>query len=148
MARRDRGVAQRDRRRRRGQGVLGLERVFSQLGQEDSVIVAIDTLIPRQPDNRILRGVQLRTLRALGREQSVREAFAAWVKAVPGDVAPYKEYAMQLISDTRTALADSVLQGRRGAGWLEAAACRTRTAAGRAGPMGSRCRTLARRDGG
>ncbi len=94
-----------------GQGVLGLERVFSQLGQEDSVIVAIDTLIPRQPDNRILRGVQLRTLRALGREQSVREAFAAWVKAVPGDVAPYKEYAMQLISDTRTALADSVLQG-------------------------------------
>lgn len=111
MARRDRGVAQRDRRRRRGAGVLGLERVFSQLGQEDSVIVAIDTLIPRQPDNRILRGVQLRTLRALGREQSVREAFAAWVKAVPGDVAPYKEYAMQLISDTRTALADSVLQG-------------------------------------
>lgn len=93
-----------------GQGVLGLERVFSQLGQEDSVIVALDTLIPRQPGNRILRGVQLRILRAMGREQSVRDAFDAWVTAAPGDVAPYKEYSTQLISDTRTALADSVLQ--------------------------------------
>ena len=93
-----------------GQGMLGLERVFSQLGQEDSVIVMLDTLVPHQPANRILRGVQLRILRALGREPEVRLAFEAWIVAAPGDAVPYKEYANQLIADTRTTQADSVLQ--------------------------------------
>ncbi len=93
-----------------GQGVLGLERVFSQLGQEDSVVVALDTLLPRRPSDRILRGVQLRILRALGRDKDVQAAFEAWLVAAPKDVAPYKEYANQLIADTRTPAADSVLQ--------------------------------------
>lgn len=93
-----------------GQGMLGLERVFSQLGQEDSVMLMLDTLVPRQPANRVLRGVQLRMLRALGREPEVRVAVEAWIVAAPGEAAPYKEYANQLIADTRTEQADSVLQ--------------------------------------
>ena len=93
-----------------GQGALGLERVFSQLGQEDSLIVVLDSLLPKQPANRILRGVQLRILRAMGKEADVRAAFEAWLVAAPRDVSPYKEYANQLIADTRTQAADSVLQ--------------------------------------
>jgi tetratricopeptide (TPR) repeat protein len=99
-----------------GQGMLGLERVFSQLGQEDSVLAAVTAVLPAQPANRIVRGVQLRMLRAAGRDADARAAFEAWVTAVPHDAAPYKEYAVQLISDTRAAAADSVLQ--RGAAAL------------------------------
>lgn len=99
-----------------GQGMLGLERVFSQLGQEDSVLAAVNAVLPAQPANRIVRGVQLRMLRAAGRDADARAAFETWVAAVPRDAAPYKEYAVQLISDTRAAAADSVLQ--RGAAAL------------------------------
>ncbi|MFZ9898921.1 MAG: hypothetical protein ACO3F5_05720, partial [Gemmatimonadaceae bacterium] len=42
------------------QGVLGLERVFSLTMQEDSVLSAVDTLLPRFPEEGALRGVQLR----------------------------------------------------------------------------------------
>lgn len=92
-----------------GQGVLGLERVFSQLGQEDSVKAVLDSLIPTKPGDRVLRGVQLRILRAMGREAETRAAFDAWVAAAPGDASPYKEYVNMLLGDLRSALADSVL---------------------------------------
>lgn len=91
------------------QGALGLERVFAQLGQEDSVRVLVDSLLITRPADRLLRGIQLRTLRALGRDAEESMAFAAWVAASPNDMAPYKEYANQLLSDSRTARADSVL---------------------------------------
>lgn len=91
------------------QGALGLERVFAQLGQEDSVRVLVDSLLRAQPANRMLRGIQLRTLRSLGRDREEGAAFDAWVAVAPGDLAPYKEYASQLLMDSRTAKADSVL---------------------------------------
>lgn len=94
------------------QGALGLERVFAQLGQEDSVRVLVDSLLSGSPGNRVLRGIQLRTLRSLGRGREEAAAFEAWIAAAPGDITPYREYAGQLLSDSRTALADSVL--RRG----------------------------------
>lgn len=94
------------------QGALGLERVFAQLGQEDSVRVLVDSLLAGNGGNRVLRGIQLRTLRSLGRGREESAAFEAWVAAVPGDLTPYREYAGQLLADSRTALADSVL--RRG----------------------------------
>ena len=94
----------------RVQGVLGLERVFSQLAQEDSLLPVLDSLLKEQPTDRVLRGVQLRVLRSLGREQEARRAFDDWTRLLPRDPGPYREYAGQLLNDGRAALADSVLQ--------------------------------------
>ena len=91
-------------------GILGLERAFSQLGQEDSILPALDTLVARAPTDRTLRSVQLRVLSSLGRERDARAAFEAWTSLVPKDPAPYREFAGQLLSDGRAALADTVLQ--------------------------------------
>jgi tetratricopeptide (TPR) repeat protein len=91
-------------------GVLGLERAFSQLGQEDSILPALDTLVARTPTDRTLRSVQLRVLSSLGRERDARAAFDAWAGLAPKDPAPYREFAGQLLSDGRAALADTILQ--------------------------------------
>ncbi len=93
-----------------GQGILGLERVFSQLAQDDSVLPTLDSLLAQTPADRILRSVQLRTLRSLGRERDAHAAFDQWVKLVPRDPTPYREYASELLSDGRAAAADTILQ--------------------------------------
>jgi tetratricopeptide (TPR) repeat protein len=93
-----------------GQGVLGLERVFSQLSQDDSVLPTVDSLLKETPADKILRGVQLRVLRTLGREAEARAAFETWVKLSPHDPVPYREYAGELLSDGRAAAADTILQ--------------------------------------
>lgn len=93
-----------------GQGVLGLERVFTQLAMEDSVFPALDTLLRTRPADRLLRGAQLRLLRSLGREQDARKAFDEWARVDPRDPAPYREYAGQLLNDGRATAADTVLQ--------------------------------------
>ena len=93
-----------------GQGVLGLERVFTQLAQDDSVLPAIDTLLTKTPADRTLRGSQLRVLRALGRDKEARAAFDAWVVLMPRDPTPYREFAWQLLFDGHVAAADTILQ--------------------------------------
>ncbi len=93
-----------------GQGILGLERVFSNLAQDDSVLPTLDSLLVQTPADKILRSVQLRVLRSLGRENDAHSAFQQWVKLVPGDATPYREYASQLLSDGRATAADTVLQ--------------------------------------
>ena len=92
------------------QGVLGLERVFSQLAQDDSVLPTLDSLLTRTPADKTLRGVQLRVLRSLGREADAHAAFEEWVKLAPHDPAPYREYAGELLSDGRAAAADTILR--------------------------------------
>lgn len=91
-------------------GVLGLERVFSMLGQEDSLLVALDTLLPRHPRDAQLRTAQLRTLGALRRDEEAKAAFREWRDLVPRDVAPYREFARVLLFNDRPALADTVLR--------------------------------------
>jgi tetratricopeptide (TPR) repeat protein len=93
-----------------GQGILGLERVFSQLSQDDSVLPPLDSLLAQTPTDKILRGVQLRVLRSLGRETDAHAAFELWVSLAPHDPAPYREYAGELLNDGRAVAADSVLQ--------------------------------------
>ena len=92
------------------QGLLGLERVFGQLAQDDSVLPPLDSLLKRKPEERVLRGVQLRVLRSLGRDSLARAAFDEWVRLVPHDPSPFREFAGQLLNDGRTALADTILQ--------------------------------------
>ena len=50
------------------QGIAGLQRVFSYLGQEDSVLAPLDTALKQSPTDRMLRSVQLRVLQTLGRD--------------------------------------------------------------------------------
>lgn len=91
-------------------GVLGLERVFSMLGQEDSLLVPLDTLLPRFPRELALRSAQLRTLATLGRDAEARAAFVAWRDLAPRDVTPYREFARVLLFNNRAAAADTVLR--------------------------------------
>jgi tetratricopeptide (TPR) repeat protein len=90
-------------------GVLGLERVLTILGEEIELVVALDTLIPRFPDEPQLRAAQLRTLVALGRDAEADVAFRAWRDRRPQDVAPYRDYARVLLFNDRTTKADTLL---------------------------------------
>ena len=92
------------------QGILGLERVFTQLGQEDSVLPPLDSALAMNPADRALRGAQLRLLRSMGHEAQARAAFDIWRRIQPRDVAPYHDYASQLLQEGHTAAADTVLQ--------------------------------------
>lgn len=92
------------------QGVLGLERSFGSLGQEDSLLPTLDALLRAAPRDPTLRGVLLRTQRSLGRDDAARRAFEDWRALNPRDAAPYREYVRILLTDRRTAPADSVLQ--------------------------------------
>src|SRR5512141_1864610 len=47
--------------------LLGLERVYAELGRSDSLLPVLDTLIAASPREVTFRSVQLRTLQALGR---------------------------------------------------------------------------------
>lgn len=90
--------------------ILGLERVYDQLGTRDSLLPLLDSLIPRRPRDQTLRTVQLRTLSYLHRDEAAAAAFARWVQVTPRESAPYREYARQLLDRGRAAAADTVLQ--------------------------------------
>jgi len=89
---------------------LGLERVFSLMAQEDSLLAMFDSLIPRYPRELQLRSAQLRTLATLGMDAQAAAAFGAWRDLTPRDVAPYREFARVLLFNNRAAAADTVLQ--------------------------------------
>lgn len=89
--------------------VLGLERVYAELGMSDSLLAPLDTLIANFPREPMYRSVQLRTLQILRRDEKLRDAFEKWVRASPRDAAPYREYARILIQLGRPASADSIV---------------------------------------
>jgi hypothetical protein len=93
--------------------LLGLERVYAELGWSDSLLAPLDTLIRRYPRETVYRSVQLRTLQSLGREDQLHVAIDRWVKEVPGDPSPYREYARLLLQRGLTASADSVIRQAR-----------------------------------
>lgn len=100
--------------------VLGLERVYAELGFSDSLLAPLDTLIAAHPRDPTYRTVQLRTLQILRRDDRLRDAFERWVRAVPRDPTPYREYARLLIQLNRPATADSVVaRGRMALGSLK-----------------------------
>jgi tetratricopeptide (TPR) repeat protein len=89
--------------------LLGLERVYAELGMSDSLVAPLDTLIAADPREETFRTVQLRTLENLGRAEDVRRAFDRWIQDLPNSAAPYREYARLLLQKNRAASADSVL---------------------------------------
>lgn len=58
--------------------LLGLERVYSELGWADSLVAPLDTLIAANPREETYRTVQLRTLQTLGRTADLEHAFERW----------------------------------------------------------------------
>ncbi len=89
--------------------LLGLERVYAELGWPDSLVTLLDTLITQNPHEDTYRTVQLRTYQTLGRDADVRRAFDVWVHDAPTSATPYREYARLLLQRNQTAAADSVL---------------------------------------
>jgi tetratricopeptide (TPR) repeat protein len=90
--------------------ILGIERVYDQLGKRDSILPLIDSLVTKRPREPMLRTVQLRTLAYLHRDEAAAAAFERWVLIAPRDAVPYREYARLLLDAGRSASADSVLQ--------------------------------------
>ncbi len=90
--------------------VLGLERVYYQLGQSDSLLPLLRSLLAGRPRDPTLRTVQLRTLVMLHRDFDAYGTFIEWANASPRESTPFREYARLLLDQNRTAAADSVLQ--------------------------------------
>lgn len=91
-------------------GILGLERVYSQLGAPDSMLPVLDALIRERPREPVFRSVQLRTLTTLGRHEVAAQAFEQWLVVSGRDATPYREFARLLLEEGRTGAADTVLQ--------------------------------------
>ena len=89
--------------------VLGLERVYAEIGWSDSLLKPLDTLIAAAPREETYRTVQLRTLQSLGRDADLRAAFERWAHDQPTSSAPYREYARLLMQRNQVAAADSIL---------------------------------------
>ena len=90
--------------------LLGLERVYAELGISDSLLPPLDSLIARDPREGLYRSVKLRTLQMLGRQAALREAFEQWAAVAPRDPSPYREYARILIRLGQPTAADSIVQ--------------------------------------
>jgi tetratricopeptide (TPR) repeat protein len=90
--------------------LLGLERVYAELGISDSLLAPLDTLIAHNPGEGLYRSVKLRTLHILGRQAALREAFEEWAALAPRDPTPYREYARILIRLGQASAADSIVQ--------------------------------------
>ncbi len=90
--------------------VLGLERVYYQLGQSDSLLPLLRTLLAGRPRDPTLRTVQLRTLVMLHRDMDAYGTFVEWANSSSRESTPYREYARLLLDHNRTAAADTVLQ--------------------------------------
>jgi hypothetical protein len=89
--------------------LLGLERVYTQLGTVDSLLPLLKSAIRTDPRSGVIRSIQLRALTALQDDQALKEAFRDWVRATPGEAAPFKEYARVLLEAGRSEAADSIL---------------------------------------
>ncbi len=81
--------------------ILGIERVYDQLGKRDSILPLIDSMITKRPREPMLRTVQLRTLAYLHRDEAAAAAFERWVQIAPRDAVPYREYARLLLDAGR-----------------------------------------------
>jgi tetratricopeptide (TPR) repeat protein len=93
--------------------LLGLERVYAELGWADSLLVVVESLVVQYPREASIRSVQLRTLQALGRDAEVDRAVEGWARQVPGDPAPYREHARLLLQRGRATAAAQVIERAR-----------------------------------
>ena len=114
--------------------LLGLERAYAELQWTDSLLAPLDALIESDSGEPIYRAVQLRSLQTLGRESELHAAFERWVREMPRDPAPYREYARLLLQRGQAQRADTVLLRARaelgGTGDLQLEVAQARAAMG------------------
>ncbi|WP_309670057.1 hypothetical protein [Gemmatimonas sp.] len=89
--------------------LLGLERVWAELGMRDSIIPVAQRVVQLRPTDPVARSIQLRALVAIGLDDEARLAFTSWRRAAGNDGAPFREYARLLLQQGRAQAADSVL---------------------------------------
>jgi len=89
--------------------LLGLERVWAEMGARDSILPVVRRVLTIRPTDPTAHSIQLRSLVALARDDEARESFAMWRRAAGNDGAPYREYARLLLAQGRAQAADSVL---------------------------------------
>ena len=89
--------------------LLGLERVWAELGMRDSIIPVVQRVVQLRPTDPVARSMQLRALVSIGRDDEARIAFTSWRRAAGNDGAPFREYARLLLQQGRAQAADSVL---------------------------------------
>ena len=91
--------------------LLGLERVYADLGRTDSLVPIVDSIGRAHPTEALVQNVRLRTLITARREAQANAAFREWVRGTPNNAAPYRDYAGLLLDAGQLAQADSVLRG-------------------------------------
>jgi tetratricopeptide (TPR) repeat protein len=89
--------------------LLGAERVYTQLGLRDSIMMLVRRALQVDSTSSVIRQVELRTARALGGEPLAAEALRRWMAAVPRSEAPHRELVRALLAggrldEARTAL--------------------------------------------
>jgi len=89
--------------------LLGLERVWHEAAQRDSILPVVEEVLTRRPSDPVARAIQFRSLSVASRDAELREAFLAWRRATPSDAAPWREYVRTLMSMGRPMAADSAL---------------------------------------
>lgn len=77
--------------------VLLGERIYRRVGRLEEFAERVRLAVGLQPRSVVLRQVQLRVLLELGRLDAFRSAGEAWLAAMPGDAAAYREYAAALV---------------------------------------------------
>jgi hypothetical protein len=65
--------------------LLGLERVWAELGMRDSIIPVAQRVVQLRPTDPVARSIQLRALVSIGRDDEAREAFTSWRRAAGAD---------------------------------------------------------------
>jgi hypothetical protein len=89
--------------------LLGLERVWTEAGLQDSIMPVVERVLLVRRSDPIARGIQLRAYLGRGHDDAARQAFNEWRRAAPTEAAPYREYARQLMSSGRAKSADTIL---------------------------------------
>ena len=73
--------------------LLGLERVGAQAGWKDTVLAYAERAIAGDPANATAYGIEVRTLRSMGRDSLAKSVLGRWVAADPRSPMPYREWA-------------------------------------------------------
>lgn len=89
--------------------LLGLERVWHEAAQRDSILPVVEQVLRRRPSDPVARSIQFRSLSVASRDAELRGAFEAWQRVTPDDAAPWREYVRTLMTMGRPLAADSAL---------------------------------------
>jgi tetratricopeptide (TPR) repeat protein len=95
--------------------LFGLERTLQASGGLDRFLPYVEHALEQKPDDPAIRGLELRALGALGRDDDVLKAVQRWIAAAPGTADPYREWAFLVAQHGDLAGAREVLERGRAA---------------------------------